>query len=175
MRFSLQQRLAKLSSYEIRMEFFASNCAEWASLNLNYNSNDWRSVWISGCHALWFWRNEEEHNNNFLHPLEPIIQFSKRCWDYKQAIALHKSIRNENSGTIPIGWIPPCRSMIKLNTDGACKSDSSSGFQGILWYHNGDWKGGFSKFMGRSSALLSEFWGVYEGLKLAQRLNYFKV
>lgn len=65
--------------------------------------------------------------------------------------------------------------MIKLNTDGARKAKSLAGNGGLLCDHEGAWKGGFAMFVGSSSAILVEFLGVYEGLKLTKGLDYTKV
>lgn len=41
--------------------------------------------------------------------------------------------------------------------------------------HEGKWKDGFSKFVGRGSAILAKFWGLLEGINLTQILGYKRV
>lgn len=62
--------------------------------------------------------------------------------------------------------------MIKLNTDGDCNANNYAGYGGVLWDHHGNWKGGFSKYVGNCSTLMAEFWGVLEGIKLSKKLGF---
>ena len=71
-----------------------------------------------------------------------------------------------------IGWKAPEEGWVKLNTDGASKGKGLSGCGGIIRDHQGNWCGGFAKFVGTGSALIAELWGVLEGLKLAGRKGY---
>lgn len=112
-------------------------------------------------HALWSWRNQEGHNENYVGPLYPIIHILKRNKDYKQAMKLYKTIREEGSGNKFSGWIPLTRSVNKLNVNGANKIYNVAGCEGVLRDHKRKWKGGFSKYVGSSSALLAELWGVF--------------
>lgn len=48
-------------------------------------------------------------------------------------------------------------------------------YGGIIRDQRGDWKGGFSDFVGNCSAVLAEFWGALKGLKLSKLLNIQRV
>lgn len=78
-----------------------------------------------------------------MRPLDPIIHILKRNEDYKQAIKLYRIVRENGSGDKFNGWIPPTRSVIKMNTDGASKTYNVTGCGGVLRDHKGEWKGGF--------------------------------
>ncbi|MCI28245.1 ribonuclease H protein [Trifolium medium] len=64
-----------------------------------------------------------------------------------------------------IGWKPPVEGWVKVNIDGACKSESVAGCGGIIRNNRGGWLGGFAKHIGSCSAFVAELWGVLEGLK----------
>jgi ribonuclease HI len=67
-----------------------------------------------------------------------------------------------------VGWV-------KLNTDGCCKELNQIGCGEVLRGSDGEWLGGFAKFIGRRCAIEAEIWGVLEGLQHARRLNFRKV
>lgn len=116
----------------------------------------------------------EEHDDNYVRPLDSINHILARVRDYKVASHLHKFLKVEGNDNKLTGWKPPTRDMIKLNTDGDRKWNNSAGCGGILRNHKGEWKGGFSKYVGKYSALLAKFWEMLEGLKTVQLLGYRK-
>ncbi|MCI64562.1 ribonuclease H protein, partial [Trifolium medium] len=61
------------------------------------------------------------------------------------------------------------------NSDGSCQDGGRIGCGGILRGSQGEWLGGFAKFIGHGNAFLAELWGVLEGLRYAWRLNFRKV
>jgi len=67
-----------------------------------------------------------------------------------------------------VGWV-------KINTDGARKEDGRAGCGGILRGSEGEWHGGFSKYVRMCSAYVAELCGVYEGLQYARRLWFILV
>ncbi|KAE8732799.1 hypothetical protein F3Y22_tig00001728pilonHSYRG00036 [Hibiscus syriacus] len=67
-----------------------------------------------------------------------------------------------------VQWTPIPNDWISLNTDGAVNSRSSlSTAGGIIRNYEGTWLVRFNKYIGRSTILQAELWGIYEGLKLA--------
>ncbi|KAL4385034.1 hypothetical protein GQ457_15G026610 [Hibiscus cannabinus] len=67
---------------------------------------------------------------------------------------------------------PPRNGVWKLNVDGARNlPDGSASCGGVIRDSHGTWIAGFSKYIGKCSALEAEFWAVYKGLVCAQRLN----
>lgn len=71
-----------------------------------------------------------------------------------------------------IRWRPPQVHWVKLNTDGACKGGNIAGCGGIIRGSDGEWIGGFAKFIGDCSAFVVELWGVLEGLRYVRRMGY---
>ncbi|MCH81163.1 RNA-directed DNA polymerase (Reverse transcriptase), partial [Trifolium medium] len=54
-----------------REAFFSVDFQQWLDMNLQGNVkgidvNNWQSYWAIACHALWTWRNKEEHNIKFV-------------------------------------------------------------------------------------------------------------
>ncbi|KAE8709902.1 hypothetical protein F3Y22_tig00110328pilonHSYRG00799 [Hibiscus syriacus] len=69
-------------------------------------------------------------------------------------------------------WIRPTPSWTKVNTDGARNQTTRFTTCGrVLRSHEGEWKMGFTKFIGIFSVLEVEFWGVYMGLLRAWELQ----
>lgn len=72
-------------------------------------------------------------------------------------------------------WNPPVVGMMKLNTDGASKFSREAGCGRIIRDNRGDLKDGSSKYQGNCNAVLAEFWGVPEGLKLTKLLIFIEL
>jgi hypothetical protein len=53
---------------------------------------------------------------------------------------------------------------VKLNTNGSCKDLNQIGCDGMLKGSDGEYLGGFTKFIGRGCAIEAELWGVIKGL-----------
>ncbi|MCH83152.1 ribonuclease H protein [Trifolium medium] len=51
--------------------------------------------------------------------------------------------------------------------------DGRAGCGGAIRFRGseGEWIGGFAKFVGHSIAFVAELWGVYEGLKFVRKLG----
>lgn len=79
--------------------------------------------------------------------------------------------------TLPqIRWNPPDEGWVKVNSDVSVISDlGSASCGGLIRNSEGLWVGGFAKNIGDCDVLKAELWGIYEGLKLAWRLNCRKV
>jgi hypothetical protein len=70
-----------------------------------------------------------------------------------------------------IRWEAPLAGWVRLNTDGSCCDDGHIGCCGIIKGGDGEWLGGFAKFIGQGNAYVVELWGVFEGLEYAKRLK----
>lgn len=65
--------------------------------------------------------------------------------------------------------------MIKLNTNGANKSDiHRSGCGGVIRGCDGKWIVGFYKNLGFCNAFVAEMWSAFEGLEMAKNLGATK-
>ena len=84
--------------------------------------------------------------------------------------SLQRFVEDSNSKEEKLmGWSPPRVGWLKLNTDGARKTNSGlAAAGGLLRNHFGDWVAGFSENVGVCSVLGAELWGVVYGLRLAK-------
>ena len=73
--------------------------------------------------------------------------------------------------SMSIIWKSPSTNMVKLNSDGAGKYHKIHGCGGIIRDTRGDWIKEFSKFLENCSAIVAEYWGVLEELKLTKSLG----
>ncbi|GAU17445.1 hypothetical protein TSUD_233230 [Trifolium subterraneum] len=76
---------------------------------------------------------------------------------------------------VMISWKAPPVGWVRLNTDGSCRDNDVIGWGGVLRGNDGEWLGGFSKFIGQGDSFAAELWGVFEGLKLARHFNFSAV
>ena len=75
-----------------------------------------------------------------------------------------------------INWLRPERGWVKLNTDGAANTDlGRAGGGGILRDCEGNWVGGFARFLGNWSSLLAELWALKDCLSLAKNLGFVSI
>ncbi|PNY00696.1 ribonuclease H [Trifolium pratense] len=139
------------------------------------NGSAWCDFWATACHNLWIWRNKELHDDDFVRPMYAVQYVSNKVEDYMQAKKATEVLRCREVVSIQIGWIPPTRDRVKLNTDGARKHNNIAWCGGIIRGSQGEWLGGFAKGVGNCSAFVAELWGVYEGLSYARRLGFMKV
>lgn len=71
-----------------------------------------------------------------------------------------------------VHWQPPLRGWFCLNMDGAVKGNGGiESCGGLIRNNNGQWKGGFAKYIGRSSVFVAKLQGILLGLKLALHLQ----
>jgi hypothetical protein len=63
-----------------------------------------------------------------------------------------------------IGWQPPSRHFVKLNTDGACKEGLKAGCGVVIKRDQGEWLGALVCVM-RLLLSFGEWWKVYVSLK----------
>ncbi|CAJ2663874.1 unnamed protein product, partial [Trifolium pratense] len=160
--------------------FFGGGLESWINYNLSsdidrINGIRWEDFWATACHFLWSWRNKEQHVEEFSRPVQAIVHILQCCSHYYNACMELKHVNTIQKGVCWIGWKVPEEGWVKLNTDGASKGEGLSGCGGIIRDHQGNWCGGFAKFVGTGSVLIAELWGVLEGLKLVWRKGYRKV
>ncbi|MCI21554.1 putative ribonuclease H protein, partial [Trifolium medium] len=106
---------------------------------------DWRSLWATACHLAWIWRNQERHGINFAAPAAMVMRNVHSYALADQALRSgSNSIRMEHF----ISWEAPPEGWIRLNTDGSCREDGHIGCGGIIRGRDGEWIGGFAKFVG---------------------------
>lgn len=73
-------------------------------------------------------------------------------------------------------WRPPDTGWIKVNTDGAARTDGDwSATASVLRDSNGSSDSGFQRFLGKGSALNAELWAILDGLKVAKHRNHNNV
>ena len=66
-----------------------------------------------------------------------------------------------------VRWEKPQVGWVKLNTDGAARSDvDRSGCGGIIRDEHGQWITGFSRRIGAANSFIAELWGLRDGLHL---------
>ncbi|KAF7815494.1 ribonuclease H [Senna tora] len=74
-----------------------------------------------------------------------------------------------------VAWEKPSDGWIKVNSDGACKSDGKAGCGAILRDHEGRWIGGIARNLDGCSVIRTEAWGAFEGIKLASDMGYKRI
>jgi hypothetical protein len=109
-----------------RGEFFMSNLKRWVSDNINNislinNGSRWCDVWAFTCYYFWTWRNKEVHENNFIRPVNILQHVFKMEAEFRSAMTANTRVFHHDRILLSIGWQPPSRYFVKLNTDGACK------------------------------------------------------
>jgi hypothetical protein len=124
---------------------------------------------------LWNWKNKELHESNFVRPSNPVQHVIKLCDDYKKAEHTDGMVFQHNRVMTNIGWKPPKDQFVKLNVDGASNNGKQAGCGGVIRGNQGEWLGGFAKSVGDCHAIIAEFWGVLEGLRLVSRMGFTNV
>jgi hypothetical protein len=88
----------------------------------------------------------------------------------------HSSSIEERKSYVNISWKAPEEGWFSLNTDGAAKiSSRCAGCGGVIRDDSGRWICGFSKFLGNTTADMTEIWGLYEGLCVARKCGIEKL
>lgn len=68
-----------------------------------------------------------------------------------------------------IRWVPPKDDWVKINSDGAVKGVEQRAFVGgVIRDRQGNWIKGHCRNIVICSALQSEIWAVYDGLRLGK-------
>ncbi|KAK8521953.1 hypothetical protein V6N12_066523 [Hibiscus sabdariffa] len=165
-------------------EFFETPTPVWIKWNLqnpSYFANvqaDWDIKFGAILWNLWRFRNRRVFDPDDVQ-LESVESCSQRivgvvCRAASQSSLGESSVIEQRARSIV--WKPSAPDKVKLNIDGACRlSDGVASCGGVFRDSNGAWVAGFSKYVGRCSALEAEFWAVFEGLQCAWQLGHRRV
>jgi ribonuclease HI len=160
-----------------RSEFFSCNMQQWMTMNLCLEvgcnmEEDWRNYWAMACHAIWSWRNKERHVDSYTRPYNPASVVMSNMKNYSLSVNAITTQAEHQRIVVSVRWSPPPRGWVRLNTNGSCRDCGHIGCGGIIRGSDGEWLGGFSKYISIGSAYLAELWGVLEGLMYARRLQF---
>jgi ribonuclease HI len=160
--------------------FFMGDLEGWIEFNLHnhvqwHYKGGWCDFWAAMCHCLWTWKNKEVHEEEFVRPMTPVLHAMNIVRDYDQAMRANVHVQQRVQLVALIGWVPPKENFVKLNTDGASNNNNVAGCGGLVRDREGDWLGGFAKYVGSSSAVVAEAWGVLEGLRYVWNKGFRKV
>jgi ribonuclease HI len=159
-----------------RGQFFVLDFHEWINFNLNsrFGQNygtDWQAIWATTCYLLWQWRNKSMHDAEYVSSTNPWQVSMEYVNTYKLSMRAEELTRQgQEKQWIDIKWLTPPSGWFALNSDSAAKtSDRKAGCGGVLRSDKGIWIEGFAKALGDTTAYMAVLWGIYEGLRLAQR------
>lgn len=62
---------------------------------------------MMGCHSLWFWRNKEEHIEDFVRLFNPSLQISVWLEEYGEALKMNNRAIGTNKEIRFVKWDPP--------------------------------------------------------------------
>jgi hypothetical protein len=132
----------------------------------------WSSLWAVACYFIWMRRNKYTHTEGFSGPSNQVHHILQHVKNYHVAESTLQIVENKCSSIVQVKWLPPLEGWVKLNTDGSCQEGGRIGCGGVIRGSDGEWLGGYAKFIGYGNAYLAELWGVLEGLKHVRRLNF---
>jgi ribonuclease HI len=152
----------------------------WIDFNMSkhmgkYTGVEWKNIWSHACHQIWYWRNRERHEETFSRPSNMAMEVLRHVHCYQEATRCIAGTTSPTYGVALVGWKCPQVGWVKLNSDGACRKDGRSGCGGVIRGSDGEWLGGFAKYVGRCSVFVAELWGVYEGLKYVKNMGFTAV
>ncbi|PNX85234.1 ribonuclease H [Trifolium pratense] len=136
--------------------FFNSDLQQWINLNINgaiggIGIENWSNFWAIACHSIWKWYNKEAHDGSFNWPYNPHVVIKNYARDYDIAKRADSIVHVRNRVHQNIG---------------------SCGCGGVVRDSSGEWVGGYARGLGDCSIIITELWGVLEGLHLAWRLEF---
>lgn len=106
--------------------------------------------------CIWYWRNKDEHIEDFVRLYNPNLHVSLHLKDYGEALAMDNMVVERTKEVSLINWTPHRSGMVKLNMDGACIEGVTAGCGGLVRNEEGFWMGGFSKNVGNCSNYMAE-------------------
>jgi hypothetical protein len=162
---------------DCRNQFFAGDYKAWISFNYKNEAGwrleaTWSSLWAVACYFIWMRRNKYIHTEGFSGPSNQVHHILQHVKNYHVAESTLQIVENKCSSIVQVKWLPPLEGWVKLNTDGSCQEGGRIGCGGVIRGSDGEWLGGYAKFIGYGNAYLAELWGVLEGLKHVRRLNF---
>ncbi|KAH9718348.1 putative ribonuclease H protein [Citrus sinensis] len=154
-----------------QLAFFQSNLRAWVAANMQ---NKWKMDSELPCDCffgvaiwrLWFWRNQSIMAGNLVDSKTIYSDIMARASEIHRINNSHLS-QQPRRKEIFIGWMPPPWPWCKLNTNGSCKHTGAAAAGGVIRDSVGHWVSGFSMNIGESSVIMTELWGLYQGLSLA--------
>ncbi|KAE8654614.1 hypothetical protein F3Y22_tig00117048pilonHSYRG01045 [Hibiscus syriacus] len=149
-------------------EFMSLDFRTWIRKNFSQSAyfpilrDEWVELFGIIIWVLWKHRNQIIFTPEAL-PRDNVLVWSRRLQsEIRAALALRAvgSVRNFRPAEASPGtadqsgsWVAPGKVWFKLNTDGACRSDSGlAACEGAIRDHTGAWVAGFSKAIGSYSA-----------------------
>lgn len=85
----------------VELDFFALNIKGWITLNLAQMGQR-SSFWVVGCDSLWWWRNKELHDYQFIRLYSPSNYVWIRIEDFDNAQAGISDIMNNEISLIEV-------------------------------------------------------------------------
>ncbi|GAU35481.1 hypothetical protein TSUD_384360 [Trifolium subterraneum] len=143
--------------------FFTSDLQQWIKLNINgaiggIGIENWSSFWAIACHSIWKRYNKEAHDGSFNRPYNPHVVIKNYARDYNIAKTADNIVQVRNN--------------VRQNIDGARSSTGSCGCGGVVRDSSGEWLKGYARGLGDCNIIMTELWGILEGLRLAWRLGF---
>ncbi|GAU35135.1 hypothetical protein TSUD_394600 [Trifolium subterraneum] len=111
---------------------------------------------------IWKWRNKSIHDDDFMFPERPWQVMVNYIPAYKHSLLAEEQIGHGRvQQQVNINWLAPPLGWFALNTNGAAKI--------ALNIER------FTKALRGTTAYMAELWGIYEGLRLAQRRELIRL
>lgn len=144
---------------------------DWLRLNCTPKNNSffsnipWSCVFPFLIWNIWISRNHIVFKDNIWSPTDLISVTRAKAVEFWASCGTSPLVRLTN--IVHVRWVPPPLNWVKLNTDGAAKSNpgiSASG--GVIRDFNGSWILGFYRNIGFSNSLVAELVALKDGLSL---------
>ncbi|XP_028754982.1 uncharacterized protein LOC114714409 [Neltuma alba] len=159
-----------------KRHFFSKNLTEWVHFNLKKEIGlneeaSWSQLWGVATWKLWNWCNLHAFQPGFIKPEDPMRVILNLYKSYTFEPTVYP-INSFGAVTYPIKWRRPGEDWIKCNVDGAVNTISGqAACGGVLRNSQGEWIAGFSKYLGKCSAIEAEEWAILSGMNIAWDLG----
>lgn len=154
-----------------KASLFNLSWSQWLDLNLIYlmgrNCADWQAFWAIACYKIWQSHNQKIHNLDFVLPGNLVNDIKLSTTNYYRAMALNQKVVAKPISSIQNGWKSADNGWLTINTKEGVTKNQNARYDGVIRNHKGDWISGFSRNAGTCDIFQVEFWGVFEGFKLA--------